>query len=100
MKDIFIIRKYIIMALVVLASLVLLIRLFYIQVVDDSYRLSADNNVLRFVTQYPARGLIYDRNGRLMHDSRKRCLCIPGFMFNREPSGSIPDLLLHICLVM
>ena len=54
------------MALIVLASLVLLIRLFYIQVIEDSYRLSADNNVLRFVTQYPARGLIYDRNGKLM----------------------------------
>jgi len=26
--------------------------------------LSADNNVLRYVTQYPARGLIYDRNGK------------------------------------
>jgi penicillin-binding protein 2 len=32
----------------------------------DSYRLSADNNVLRYVTQYPARGLIYDRNGKLI----------------------------------
>lgn len=52
------------MALIVLASLALIIRLFVIQVVKDSYRLSADNNVLRYVTQYPARGLIYDRNGK------------------------------------
>lgn len=66
MKDPFINRKYIIMALMVLASLVLLIRLFIIQVVKDSYRLSADNNVLRYVTQYPARGLIFDRNGKLI----------------------------------
>jgi penicillin-binding protein 2 len=66
MKDAFINRKYIIMALIVLASLVLIIRLFIIQVVKDSYRLSADNNVLRYVTQYPARGLIYDRNGELI----------------------------------
>jgi len=28
--------------------------------------LSADNNVLRYVTQYPARGLIYDRNKKLI----------------------------------
>ncbi len=54
------------MALIVLASLCLIIRLFIIQVVKDSYRLSADNNVLRYVTQYPARGLIYDRNGELI----------------------------------
>ena len=66
MKDAFINRKYVIMALFVLASLVLIIRLFVIQVVKDSYRLSADNNVLRYVPQYPARGLIYDRNGKLM----------------------------------
>ncbi|TAL66951.1 MAG: penicillin-binding protein 2 [Bacteroidetes bacterium] len=66
MKDSFINRKYVIMALIVLASLGLIIRLFVIQVVKDSYRLSADNNVLRYVTQYPARGLIYDRNGKLI----------------------------------
>jgi len=66
MKDAFINRKYLIMAIIVLASSVLLIRLFIIQVVKDSYRMSADNNVLRYVTQYPARGLIYDRNGKLI----------------------------------
>ena len=66
MKDPNINRKYVIMALIVLASVILIIRLFVIQVVKDSYRLSADNNVLRYVTQYPARGLIYDRNGQLI----------------------------------
>lgn len=66
MKDAFISRKYVIMALIVMSSLILLIRLFIIQVVKDTYRLSADNNVLRYVTQYPARGLIYDRNNKLM----------------------------------
>jgi penicillin-binding protein 2 len=66
MKDSFINRKYVIMALIVLATLGLLVRLFVIQVVKSSYRLSADNNVLRYVTQYPARGLVYDRNGKLV----------------------------------
>ncbi len=66
MKDAFINRKYTIIILFVFAALVLIIRLFVIQVVKDSYRLSADNNVLRYVPQYPARGLIYDRNGKLM----------------------------------
>jgi penicillin-binding protein 2 len=66
MKDEFIDRKYIIISLFVLACLGLLIRLFVLQVVKDSYRLSADNNVLRYVAQYPARGLIYDRNGELL----------------------------------
>jgi penicillin-binding protein 2 len=66
MKDTFINRKYVITALIILASLGLLIRLFIIQVVKNTYRLSADNNVLRYVTQYPARGLVYDRNGKLI----------------------------------
>ncbi len=66
MKDPFINRKYVIMALIVLVALILVVRLFIIQVVKDTYRLSADNNVLRYVTQYPARGLIYDRNNKLL----------------------------------
>jgi penicillin-binding protein 2 len=66
MKDSFINRKYVIMALILLATVGLLVRLFIIQVVRSSYRLSADNNVLRYITQYPARGLIYDRNDRLI----------------------------------
>jgi penicillin-binding protein 2 len=66
MKDSFINRKYVIMALMVLATLGLLVKLFIIQVVKNTYRLSADNNVLRYITQYPARGLVYDRNGKLI----------------------------------
>jgi penicillin-binding protein 2 len=66
MKDAFTNRKYLIITFIVLVGLALIIRLFLIQVVEKTYRLSADNNVLRYVTQYPARGLIYDRNGRLM----------------------------------
>jgi penicillin-binding protein 2 len=66
MKDPFINRKYVIMTLMVLAILGLLVRLLIIQVVKNTYRLSADNNVLRYITQYPARGLIYDRNGKLI----------------------------------
>ncbi|MEM9023035.1 MAG: penicillin-binding transpeptidase domain-containing protein, partial [Bacteroidota bacterium] len=41
-------------------------RLFYIQVIDDSYQLSADNQSHRYVTQYPSRGLLYDRHGALL----------------------------------
>ena len=64
MKDAFINRKYVIMTIIALSFIVLIVRLFIIQVIKDSYRVSADNNVLRYVTQYPARGLIYDRNGK------------------------------------
>jgi len=59
-------RMYVIMAIAVVIAVVFLGRLFFIQVIDDSYKLSAENNVLRYQTEYPARGLIYDRDGELM----------------------------------
>src|SRR4030042_6420967 len=66
MKDTYSGRKYIIISLIIVASILLIVKLFMIQIVEDTYRLSADSNVLRYVTQYPARGLIYDRNGKLI----------------------------------
>jgi penicillin-binding protein 2 len=48
------------------SALLLLITLFGIQVVDDSFKISADNNVIKAVTLYPERGYIYDRNGELL----------------------------------
>jgi len=80
MKDRFSNRRYFIMALVIFAAAILIIRLFFIQVVNKTYRTSAANNVLRYVTQYPARGLIYDRNGELMvyNQAAYDLLVIPG----------------------
>jgi penicillin-binding protein 2 len=66
MKDTYSSRKYLIIGIIIVASLLLIIKLFGIQIVEDTYRMSADNNVLRYVTQYPARGLIYDRNDKLI----------------------------------
>lgn len=59
-------RKFIIIGVFGLIGLIFLLRLFYIQVLDDSYGSSADNQALRFVTKYPARGIIYDRHGKIL----------------------------------
>lgn len=59
-------RRYIIQGIFILVSLILLGKLYYIQVVDDSYKLSADNNVLRKLIIYPARGIILDRNDSIL----------------------------------
>lgn len=59
-------RKYVIIALILLVGIVFAIRLFMLQVLSNEYKLSAENNVLRYITEYPARGLIYDRNGKLL----------------------------------
>lgn len=59
-------RKYVIGAIYGIVGIIFILRLFWMQVIDDSYKLSAENNSRRNVTQYPARGLILDRNGKLI----------------------------------
>lgn len=48
------------------AALILLGKLFYIQVIDDRYKTDADNNSMKYETIYPTRGVIHDRNGRIL----------------------------------
>ena len=66
MERIYADRKYIIIGFFLLIGLIFLARLFYVQILVDKYILSANNNVLRYITQYPARGLIFDRNEKLL----------------------------------
>ncbi len=46
--------------------LVLIGRLFMIQIVDTKYRAAAQSNILHKIVEYPYRGMIYDRNNRLL----------------------------------
>jgi len=50
----------------VLTALLFIAGLFRLQVLDPTYKVFATNNVLREIVQYPARGLIYDRTGKLL----------------------------------
>ncbi len=59
-------RKFVILGIFLTIALIFLGRLFFIQVIDDSYQMSANNQTLRTITQYPVRGLIYDRNKQLL----------------------------------
>ncbi len=59
-------RKYPIIFIFSLLVTIYIIRLLYLQVIDESYQISAENNVLKFVTEYPERGLIFDRNHKLL----------------------------------
>lgn len=49
-----------------LLVLIYVVRLFELQVTDSSYKTNADINAYQKRTIYPARGLIYDRNGELV----------------------------------
>lgn len=59
-------RRYVVIGIFVIVGLVYLCRLAYLQIFDDTYAELANRNALRYVTQYPSRGLIYDRNGKLL----------------------------------
>lgn len=59
-------RKYVIGGVVVGIVLAYILRLFVLQIVADEYKQHADSNAFLKKTQYPARGIIYDRNDSLL----------------------------------
>jgi len=59
-------RKYFIGGFFVLVAFIYILRLFYIQVINDKYKLDAQNNAFRYQTEYPMRGYIYDRHGKIL----------------------------------
>ena len=59
-------RKYTIGGVVILIVLVFIIRLFTLQIMSDDYKRNADSNAMLQRIKYPPRGLIYDRQGRLL----------------------------------
>ncbi len=59
-------RRYVISAIIILVVVIYLCRLFYLQVIDKSTIDKAENNALVKQTVYAPRGLIYDRNGKLL----------------------------------
>ncbi len=59
-------RKVLLPTLVILATVALVLRLFYLQIIDDSLKLKSENNAIKIKYDYPERGYIYDRNGKLL----------------------------------
>jgi penicillin-binding protein 2 len=59
-------RKFVVQGIFITITIILLVRLFYIQLISDEYILSAENNVIRRLPIYPARGVILDRNEHIL----------------------------------
>ena len=59
-------RKYLIGSAVVGVIFIYLIRLFALQIMSEDYKKYADSNALLNKTQYPSRGVMYDRNDNLL----------------------------------
>ena len=59
-------RKYIIGGVATLIVVIYLIRLFSLQIMSDDYKKNADSNAFLKKIDYPARGSITDRTGKLL----------------------------------
>ena len=59
-------RKYVVSAVAVIVTVVYIVRLFSLQILSEEYKKNADSNAFRKEIQYPSRGLILDRKGKLM----------------------------------
>jgi penicillin-binding protein 2 len=59
-------RKLLLPSLIIVAASLLVIRIFYLQVINDTFKLKSDNNAIKIKYDYPERGYIYDRHGKLL----------------------------------
>ena len=59
-------RRYVIAGVAALIVVVYIIRLFTLQITSDDYKKSADSNAFLKKIEYPSRGVITDRNGKLL----------------------------------
>ncbi|MFL9831297.1 penicillin-binding protein 2 [Flavobacterium sp. ARAG 55.4] len=59
-------RKLLLPSIIIIAAILLLIRIFYLQVINDTFKLKSENNAIKIQYEYPERGYIYDRNGKLL----------------------------------
>ncbi|MGB5929883.1 MAG: penicillin-binding transpeptidase domain-containing protein, partial [Cyclobacteriaceae bacterium] len=59
-------RNIVILAIFLLIGFIYLGKLFSIQIINDEYKIKAENNLKRKLIQHPYRGLITDRKGELI----------------------------------
>ena len=59
-------RKFVIAGVAIAIVFGYILRLFTLQIMSDDYKKNAASNAFLNKVQYPARGAIYDREGRLM----------------------------------
>jgi len=59
-------RKLLLFSLVLVTGLVFAGRLFYLQVYDTSFQKLSETNAIKIIYDYPQRGYVFDRNGKLL----------------------------------
>ncbi len=59
-------RRILLYIIIISTGILFIARLFYLQVLDDSFVGLSENNAIKVVYDYPQRGFIFDRNGDLL----------------------------------
>ena len=59
-------RQVLAFLMLFILTIIFLVRLFFLQVVNDSYKFESEKNARQRIVQYPERGYIYDRNNTLL----------------------------------
>ena len=59
-------KKNVLILGVLAVGLILIIQLFNLQILNKEYKITAENNAFKYVTRYPVRGLILDRNNNIL----------------------------------
>ena len=64
-------RAYPIIILICICFVLIILKLFSIQIINNSYKISAQNNVVRKIIKNAERGWVYDRNHQLLISNQK-----------------------------
>lgn len=59
-------RRFVVGGVAIAIVLVYIVRLFFLQLMSDDYKKNADSNAFLKKIEYPSRGVITDRNGKLL----------------------------------
>lgn len=59
-------RRFVVGGIVITLIALFIVRLFYLQIIDNDYKLRAESNAFLKRTIYPSRGILYDRNDKLL----------------------------------
>ena len=59
-------KKNVLIFGVLAVGLILIMQLFNLQILKKEYKITAENNAYKYVTRYPVRGLILDRNNNIL----------------------------------
>lgn len=87
-------KLYVALSVLLVASLALIIRLVQIQVVEQKeYGKESDKNSIKKITEIPARGLMFDRMGKVIVDNRPAyTLTITPFQFDKNLTDEVSAL--------